>query len=430
MIEGIKEEDIKRLLEQKTETKNLDYKECLNWDDPSNKDKLNIVKDILAMSNTQDGGRIIIGVKDETFEFIGVSEKDFKSFNQTKINDYIHKYSDPKITCQVYKEKIKDKCLIIINVSEFQEIPVICEKNGFTSDNKQILKSGQIYIRTDKATTEIISSSENMREFLGRAIAKKGDELLNSIARLIKGKPLKTSDESKENYSQEIIEADKFLEESIGDELQKGGFWEVVVYPTSYDGERFTDQLKIGQVIKEAEVDLRGWNFPHTDRENVFNFMNGRESFTMDNALEGYRAYRCGLFVWKRAFWEDTQRHNGKSVLSFTSTIYAITEFFIFFKRYYENILAEDESLHIEIRLNGTKERNLVSFGVGILHGTYVSKESSVFIKEDIKFVDIRAFYKEIANKFVKQIFLVFNCDDIAEETINMWQKKLIERKL
>ena len=100
---SLSEDAVRELLDIKSENKNLDYKEKFNWNTSSKEEKTEIVKDILAMSNTQDGGNIIFGVRDNDFESIGLSEDDFKSFDQTKVNDFLHKYTDPKHTCHVHK---------------------------------------------------------------------------------------------------------------------------------------------------------------------------------------------------------------------------------------------------------------------------------------------------------------------------------------
>ncbi|MFH1336928.1 MAG: ATP-binding protein, partial [Candidatus Zixiibacteriota bacterium] len=299
------EEDIKQLLSQKTETKNLDFKERFNWKNSSKDEKLDIIKDVLAMANTQDGGRIVFGVRDDNYEHVEMSDEDYQSFDQTKVNDLLHNYTEPKHSCQVYKHKIDEKYIVVIDTPEFEEVPIICKKDECSSDNprEQILKKGQIYIRTDKATTQMVSSAEDMRELLGRALVKKGDELLGMIERLIKGKPLKPSEESKEKYAEEIKEAEAFLSENIGEELKKYGHWAIYAYPTEYDSNRI-DEKKIKELMQKAEANLTTyWPFPHTHDRNSSNFPNGRQSYTTEGIdREGYRAFKSGLFVWKKAF--------------------------------------------------------------------------------------------------------------------------------
>jgi predicted HTH transcriptional regulator len=137
--------EIEHFLQLKSEGKNLDYKQGLNWATCSNDEKAEIVKDILAMSNTQDGGRIIFGVRDNDFEPLGMSDEESASFDQTKINDFLHKYTDPKFTCHVYKRVVDGKKFVIIDVPEFTETPIVCKQDANSSKGgKLILRRGQL----------------------------------------------------------------------------------------------------------------------------------------------------------------------------------------------------------------------------------------------------------------------------------------------
>jgi Putative DNA-binding domain len=260
--------DVDQLLRVKTEGKNLDYKQGLDWATCSNDEKIEIVKDILAMSNTQDGGRIIFGVRDNDFEPLGVSDEEFASFDQTKVNDFLHKYTDPKFTCYVYKQTVDKKKFVVIDVPEFPESPIICKQDANSSkEGKSILRRGQLYMRTEKATSEPPSSAQDMRELLGRALAKRSDELLGNIERLLKGRPPKATESAEEKYREEIREADGFFEETIGEELKKFGSWTLNVYPTDYSPKRILDHQRIKELIRSSEVQLRGWNFPIRTRK-------------------------------------------------------------------------------------------------------------------------------------------------------------------
>ncbi|HEY6351943.1 MAG TPA: ATP-binding protein, partial [Candidatus Angelobacter sp.] len=83
----ITEDTLRKSLALRTETKNLDYKQSMNWASASNEDKCKLVKDILAMMNTPDGGQIVIGVEDNTYNLLGVNDGDAASFDITKVND-------------------------------------------------------------------------------------------------------------------------------------------------------------------------------------------------------------------------------------------------------------------------------------------------------------------------------------------------------
>jgi len=55
----LSDSELKELVGQKSETRNLDYKASFNWDTADNDAKCELVKDILALLNTQDGGCLL-----------------------------------------------------------------------------------------------------------------------------------------------------------------------------------------------------------------------------------------------------------------------------------------------------------------------------------------------------------------------------------
>jgi hypothetical protein len=89
-------------------------------------------------------------------------------------------------------------------VAEFEDVPIICA-DTITEANasRPILRKSAVYIRTSAATTEEISSDQDMRELLSRAMLKRGGELLRSVERLIKGKPISPTEESINLYAEE-----------------------------------------------------------------------------------------------------------------------------------------------------------------------------------------------------------------------------------
>src|SRR5580698_9420835 len=150
------------LLSQKTETKNLDCKASFSWRDADNDTKCELVKDILAFMNTQNGGVIVIGVQDDTLEPVGMTESDFASFDTTKVNDFLHRYTDPKASCEVQKLTSGGLRFVVINALEFSDSPIICKKaaNSSKESSKTILNLGGVYVRTEKATSVLVPTSE------------------------------------------------------------------------------------------------------------------------------------------------------------------------------------------------------------------------------------------------------------------------------
>ncbi|MBA7508708.1 hypothetical protein ES705_00640 [subsurface metagenome] len=426
--------NVSEIISLKTETKNIDFKQDINWDTADNSKKISIIKDVIAMANTQDGGIIFIGIKDSDYSFVGISKDSFESLDQTKINDLLHKYSDPQISCQVFKDTYQGKYYAKIVVSEFTETPIICKKD-FNTSSDHILRAGKIYIRTEKATSEEICNSQDMRELLNRATIKKGDDLLNNIEKLIKGKPIKDlSEESKKNYDKEKEEAESFLKKKIGKYLADMGYWQLASHPVDYIGERFKDQSEVKEAIRRSEVNLLGWNFPHTDlKGGDSNFSHGRQSITTwEEFIEGYRAYQSGLFYWQRAFVEDIKEisYEGSRVIDFIRTIRYVTEFFLFLKRYYSSF--RNVNINVELYLSNIEDRriNTLNPALDINWHEFFSREKNIVIVKKYDISEIQLKHKEIANNIIRKIFKVFNADDIEESIIDSWQDKIINKNL
>lgn len=433
---ALSDEDIKTLLALRSESPNFDYKKGFIWNDKDKRDeRLGILKDILSMSNTKDGGKIIFGVADASFKFEGLSREEFESFDSTDFANLLHEYSDPKIEFQLFKKEIDGKLMVVIDIPEFPDIPIFCKKDAHSQRNpsKQILKKGEIYIRTPRCSSEAISSAQEMRELLGRALTKKGDELLRNIEHLIRGRPREVVESDKDFYAKEIELGRGFLGEHLQSKMAENGYWELISYPVDYDGNRIADLTNAGKYVSDSQVVLRGWYFPHIDRENLSNFGKGKQSFTISKRyIEGWRLYQSGLFIWRRAFWEDIEgrKENGKPILSFISAIYSITEFLLFLKRLYADSLQVPD-IYLSIELNQCKERKLVSLDPLVAFwGPCISSEDMICVEEVLKVVDLQAEYKEIAGKYIKRVFQIFNWEDITDEVIDSWQRKLLERKI
>lgn len=131
------DKDIGTLLEAKTESPNLDFKESLVWGKSHRDGCLEVIKDILAMSNTQDGGKIIFGVKDGDFEFTGLSEEAYESFDATPVNQLLRNYADPAFACSVVKREISGKKAVVIDIPEFSEVAIVCKQSANSRNSRR-----------------------------------------------------------------------------------------------------------------------------------------------------------------------------------------------------------------------------------------------------------------------------------------------------
>jgi HD-GYP domain-containing protein (c-di-GMP phosphodiesterase class II) len=200
------EQNVRELIARRTETKNLDYKESLDWNAATPEQKGEVVKDVLAMSNSHDGGCIVFGVRDGDFEAVGLNENDFMSFDITRFSDFLNRYADPPLECAIQKFVFDSKRLVTIEVPEFRDVPTICKADLNGMSHRQVLKKGATYVRTERAASEIVPSADIMRELLDRAVVKRGDQFFKMVDRVIAGqttlsKPRVTQAEHEEALS-------------------------------------------------------------------------------------------------------------------------------------------------------------------------------------------------------------------------------------
>jgi hypothetical protein len=429
----ISEGTLRALLAGRTEVKNLDYKQAMDWHSASNEEKCELTKDILAMMNTQDGGRIIIGVEDKSFNAIGLTDADFQSFDPTKVNDFVHRFADPLASCEVQKLIVDSKKFVVIDVPEFADIPIICKADANSPRNSLLLKRGGLYIRTAKPSSELLSSAEDMRDLVSRAMLKRGDQLLRTIQGLLAGRPLVEPNEI-EKYKGELERAKSFFAETWPEEGKQRGYWELVAMPTAYSRDRIPNIATLAEAIARSEVALRGWNFPHTDNDpkRARNFPEGCQSFTGWNAhFEGYRAYTSGLFVWRGTYWENSDVFGGPGAreLSWVNVIFQITEFFVFLSRYFARV-ADDAALSVTVRLTDTGGRHLISReGAGPLPGEYACQEDQIEINRTYSVSQLRASPEDAAGPVIRRIFEIFQWTAVRDELIQQRQRQLIERR-
>lgn len=157
--------DIDSLLEGAEETDVLEFKAAMPW-------STGLIKDILAMANLQDGGRIVIGIEDETYVRQGMTDAQIATYNPDIMRDQVTPFADPfvEFTTSVTADRHGLNYVVIV-VSPFREIPVICKRDG---GPKNELQAGSIYYRSPvrRPQSARVSSSSDMRSIVEVAAAR------------------------------------------------------------------------------------------------------------------------------------------------------------------------------------------------------------------------------------------------------------------
>jgi hypothetical protein len=430
-------ERIRELIRLGNENQNLDYKGPFSWTEASPDEKCDIVKDVLAFSNARDGGVILIGVEDKTGVLQGLTEEQAASFDQTKFNDLLQRYTDPRHTASVHRLTIDGKRLVVIDIPEFADVPILCARdaNSSTNSKKLILRRACIYKRTEKATSEPVEDADGMRELLNRGLLRRQDELLRAFKQIIQPSLLAAAQKPGAEFKAEAEKAEHYFSE-----LEKGEFaqlphWDVLMHPETYLANRIPTSAALQQLVQKSAVSLRGWTFPIAGRiqgADWTNFEHGSQSFFpgRGDRPEALRAYRSGLVTWLAGLGEDHwQGLEGQNLISFVSVIYSVTEWMLFATRFYESVVAVEEGISVTLRATGIKGRKLASLYPGInLSAQYKTEVDSFELIEAVAMADLRADPEALARRIIRRIFELFNWNDPDENMLRDWQQKLIQR--
>lgn len=166
--ESIKER-VNAALSLLAESRSIEFKGPEKWEALSS----GLAKDILAMSNIRDGGIIIIGIE-KTGQILGLSKEQLETYDTDVMIDFVNKYASPSIALDIVAHKyqienISERVLLIIQIREFEELPIICKKG-----NSDELKQAGIYFRPiGKPESRLIREESEMRELLEIAVEKK-----------------------------------------------------------------------------------------------------------------------------------------------------------------------------------------------------------------------------------------------------------------
>ena len=135
-----------------------------------------VIRAVLGMANRRDGGAVIIGVEDETLEPGGLEEDQADTWTHDALATNVNEYASPSVSFDFERKLYLGHTLVIIEVHEFAEIPILCSKPYNPTNVKgadPILRRGACYVRSrHKPETSEIPSAEEMRELLELAIDK------------------------------------------------------------------------------------------------------------------------------------------------------------------------------------------------------------------------------------------------------------------
>jgi len=167
---------MEQVLQGNAENINLEFKSSF---DLNNNEwaKERLIRSILAMSNTRNGGFVVIGVKEEndkSYSYEGLNNDHLLLFKSKAedLKSQIESFSSSPVNYEIGLGKYRNKDFLLISVTEFSLNPVICSKNGKHKDKH--LEEGAIYVRSlkEKPSSVKLTNPFDIQDFLERVVDK------------------------------------------------------------------------------------------------------------------------------------------------------------------------------------------------------------------------------------------------------------------
>lgn len=411
-------DELKDILFRGYESKDLDYKAPIIWDESNKKMCCELVKDILGMANTL-GGYIVIGVSESATGFVwaGLTDEQVVSFDTSRLNRFLQNYADPPINTVLKKKEHDGKTFVIIGVPKFNDTPHICQR-----DCPGVLTGSTLYVRTDNNETAPIRSSADFRSIIEHAIRNRSDRLLASFRAVLTAGEVYPGPMDEERFQVQFSDAiTRFESINPYKEKRYTGYREVAVYPVRFEASRYTlEELRVA--AERASVDFRGWPFVFVSQrlDETYAIQDGIEcliafaDFNDNDRADFWRLQQSGFFYQRVLMWEESHQRKREQppATDFGSMAMYAAEGIHCLTKLYEGLLDDAEEVKFQLRVLGTDSRQLRTFDAGRdLRGGYGSKVPEICFHRVRPLAEWRAAIVDHAVEISKEIFLRFNWD-------------------
>ncbi len=197
------EDDVCALVRRGSEDRNFDYKGPMSWDE-RDKECIGLVKDVLAMANTE-GGFIVIGVSEGESHYIwnGLSDAQARTWDPTRLSNKVNTYADPLIEVGVRKVMCDGKTYVVISVPAFNGTPHICTK-AYERNGNKVLTAPILYVRTANSASSPLKDAADFHSIIERAVRTRQDQMLEAMRSVLIGASTVPSVADRERFEEQI----------------------------------------------------------------------------------------------------------------------------------------------------------------------------------------------------------------------------------
>ena len=171
------------LIRKGHESPDLDAKGPGSWKNWGNAEKAELVRDMMAMANSDRPGWILLGISEGTageWVYDGLTDSESASFDPSDIGKKVKRLADPEVQFAVHRLEVDGRRYAAIRVDPFLTMPHICRTSSGT-----VLDEGAVYVRNEACETTRVTTAEQMRRLVERAIQMHADSIVGRIAELM-----------------------------------------------------------------------------------------------------------------------------------------------------------------------------------------------------------------------------------------------------
>lgn len=436
-------EELIRYIEAAGENANIDAKGPMEWD--SGEVSAGLTKDILALANCRDGGVIVVGKSESQpgkFVLTGLTAPQASSFETTKVATWVNNHCSPPVNVVCYRQDHQSRSFIVIAVSEFHDVPVICSKQYEVpspgKSAKVLLRRGTVYVRTANAESAPLSSVEEIRQLVGLATMKRADQMLAMFQAMLKGRPLLAEKPHEELFQAEREEVRAILDSELKGHVEEGA-WTFLCHPVRYQAARWEETDTLKKVMESSSVRVRQAFPPVVTGTHVREW--GICSLHLGDASG---LTHSGLFLSVRLFRENVApfKHKWQPVhdkpypdipagqwFDFNLNTSLVIEFFMFLSRFAENFQVGEELVY-ELTARPLAGRRLTMDDTGPWLQLIQPCHAAMFRRKHVATVEtLRVSWEEQCAKTLHSLFELFPGPGISIETMMKWVEKFKERK-
>jgi hypothetical protein len=418
------------------ERKDLDYKGPAEWNEQDKKACCEIVKDVLAMANT-NGGFIVIGVAegDTGFDWTGLSPDDLKTWETSRLNRFIQNYADPPINATLHKKRYEGKDFVFVQIPAFIDVPHICQK-----DYPGVLSTTAIYVRTDNNESAPLRCASDSRVIVDRAVRNRSDKLLESVRAIMTGSVLEPRPEDVTLFQEQIEEAlISGAQHNPYSDKGYAGYYRSAIRPRTFQKGRFSLPV-LQDAAEKASINYIGWPFLYIRPSNTYAIQDGIETaisfidFRNDDAYDFWQLRDSGMFFHQSLMREEAEarRRGWEAFAAVWETKAYVAQAIDCLGRLYTLLGFEGEDMTLDIWMEGTDNRLLLETDPqkSGLFRDYRCRIPSINVRRTARLEEWRAARIDLAVELVAEVFHRFNWSTPPTDSFRCDIEKLFQRRL